>query len=117
MPPLSAAAAWTIAGSRDGRRRRDGCRRPDDPAAGTIAGAAARTIATGTKRGLTVVAAEVHAVRAAADVVALVEFVGDVVVVVAHTVAVIGVVLPVSASAAGRLTLMLLLPQLTLPPQ
>ena len=73
-------------------------------AARTIAGAsaAARAIAAGaawSQRGLTVVSAEIHAViGAATDIVALVEFVGDVCIVVAHAVPVIDIVLPVAAA-------------------
>src|SRR5262249_20658565 len=80
------------------------CTCPITAATGTIAGArpiaaTGTSVAAGTKRLLAVVAAEIHAVvRAAADVIALAEFVGDVLVVVAHAVAMIDVVIPIIAA-------------------
>ena len=84
----------------DRRRRQDDYRRQRRRRAIAGASAAARAIAAGaagSQRGLTVVSAEIHAViGAATDIVALVEFVGDVCIVVAHAVPVIDIVLPVS---------------------
>src|SRR5262249_41805756 len=80
------ASTWTIAAT---------CTlRAASPASRPISRGAARS-----KRGLTIVAAEIHAVvRAATDVVALVEFVGDVLIVVPDTVPVIDVVIPIVAT-------------------
>ena len=74
------------------RRRQDDCRRQRRRQGDRRRGRRAQ-------RGLTVVSAEIHAViGAATDIVALVDFVGDVCIVVADAVPVIDIVLPVSTS-------------------
>ena len=84
------ASAWTIAAARTVASTWT------IAATWTLRAASARarpiSRAARSKRGLTIVAAEIHAVvRAATDVVALVEFVGDVLIVVPDTVPVIDV--------------------------
>src|SRR5262249_761183 len=96
---VAGTGAWTIAAARTVA----GTGTWTIAATWTLHAASARagaiSSAPRSKRGLPILAAEIHAVvRAATDVVALVEFVGDVLIVVPDTVAVIDVVIPVVAT-------------------
>ena len=98
ISPLAAAfSAWPLAAAGPVARGRPTI------AAGTWPITATWTaVATGTKRLLAVATAEIHAVlRAVTDVVAFVEFVGDVLVVVADPVSMIDVVVPVIANVVN----------------